>query len=66
MEDTKALRKRLDVIIRTLNERFAGDVVRHWFLRWAVYVWEEVWSAGRNGVGQGVPHEEHVIIVLRT
>ena len=29
VEDCKALRERLHVVIRTLDKRFSGDVVRH-------------------------------------
>jgi hypothetical protein len=57
MEDTKALRQRLDVVVGTLNERLSSDIVRHWFLRWAV--WGKALAGGRSGA---IPTRRHVIV----
>ena len=36
MERSKAFAERLNVVVRTLDERLAGHVVSHWFLWGAV------------------------------
>jgi hypothetical protein len=53
MEDAKALSERLDVVIRTLNQRLSRNVVRHGFLRRAE------WSR-RGGVSGRVKRKKRV------